>query len=261
MKTELINIINYYIQTFTYSFEAAYDSSHEKIDNTVIFHYGQEFSDSPFEVVPYQSIVFAVDETPEEISRIINSYKFKGDGSFAIQVFHEELNPQKYKMRYQPLGYEYFLPNILQLANLPTSFEKPDIAVHQITKPDQANFINNTFSNFKPFPKKVIGSAGSMAFYAEIDKQAAGWSYLIRKNNHTAYVAGMFTQPEFRQKGVSTAMLYEIHRCVSEMGIRKMILVPSFMAWNFYTKRGYDTIAHFSTFLPSEKAKLELVRS
>jgi hypothetical protein len=251
MKNVLINIINYYIQAFIYSFEIAYDSSHEIIDDTIIFHYGQKFSRSPYEMVPYQSIVFANNKTPEEIDQIVKSYSFKGDGSFAIQVFHKEMNPQKYKMRYQPLGYDYFLPNILQQSNLSKNFDQTDIPIHQVTEAGQVGPINNTFSDFKPFPEKLIHKKCIIALYAEIDHQAAGWGYMVRKSHHSAYVAGMFTHPDFRQKGVSTAILHDMHQRAKEIGIHKIYLVPSFMAWNFYTKRGYETVAHFSTFLPS----------
>ena len=50
--------ITNYIQSFIYSLEAAYDSSHEVIDDVIIFYYGQEFIHSPSEATPFQSIVF-----------------------------------------------------------------------------------------------------------------------------------------------------------------------------------------------------------
>lgn len=261
MKNALIDTINYYIQAFIYSFEIAYDSSHEVVNDTIIFYYGQEFSNSPYEVVPYQSIVFAKNKTPEEIDQIVKSYRFKGNGSFAIQVFHKELNPQKYKMRYQPLGYAYFLPNILQQSNLTKTFDRPEIPVHQVTNIGQVDLINNTFSDFKPFPKKLAEKNGVIALYAEIDQQVAGWGYLVRKSMHAAYVAGMFTHPDFRRNGVSTVILHDMHQRAREIGVYKIFLVPSFMAWNFFTKRGYDTITHFSTFLPIKKPNPELAKS
>lgn len=261
MTVSIDQTIDNYIQSFIYSFEAAYDSSHTKVGDIPIFYYGQEFSDSPYEVVPYQSVVFVWNKSPEEINDVIQSYKFQGDGSYAIQIFHEEMDPQKYKLRFQPLGYEYFLPNILEMAKLPTSFEAPDMVIQEVTQAAQADFINETFSTFKPFPRKLAGALNSHAFYAEIDQQAAGWGYLILRSPHCAYVAGMFTQPEFRRKGVATALLNKMHQFTLAQGIDSIILVPSFMAWNFYTKRGYQTVAHFSTFLPSENKEKESVNS
>lgn len=261
MFLSLDQTIEYYIQSFIYSFEVAYDSSHTKVKGVPIFYYGQEFSNSPHEVVPYQSIVFAWNKSPEEIDEVIRSYKFQGDGSYSIQIFHEEMDPQKYKIRFQPLGYDYFLPNILQIAKLPTSFEAPDLVIQEITQPNQVDFINQTFSTFKPFPKKLAGAPDSHAFFVEIEKQAAGWGYVILRSHHCAYVAGMFTLPEFRHKGVATALLNKMHQFTLAQGIDNIMLVPSFMAWNFYTKRGYQTIAHFSTFMPSENEEKEFVRS
>jgi predicted GNAT family acetyltransferase len=85
-----------------------------------------------------------------------------------------------------------------------------------------------------------------------MDGQAAGWGFLTHDNPYMAYVAGIFTAPDFRNRGVASALLKHMHDFSLERGLKKILLVPSFMAWNFYTKRGYQTIAHFSTFLPSD---------
>ena len=250
------NYINHYIHAFVHSMEAAYDSSHEKIDDITLFYFGDELSNSPYEVIPYQSEIFAWDKSPEEIVEIATSYPFKGDGSFAIQVFHKDIDPQKYKLRYQALNYEYYLPNILQMVDLPVKFDTPSILVHQVSQPDQVDFINQSFSDCKPFPKKLVGAKDCTAFYAEIEGQAAGWGYLVHQVPHMAYLAGMFTSPQFRHIGVATAILANMHRFAEQNNIRNIQLAPSFMAWNFYTKRGYQTIAHYSTFLPMKRAVL-----
>ena len=253
MEHSLDFLINHYILTFIHSMEAAYNSSHEKIDDVVIFYYGDEFANSPYEMIPYQSIIFAWNKTPEEIAEIARSYPFKGDGSYGIEAFHKDMDSQKFKLRYQPLGFEYFLPSILQMATLPAKLDPPAIPVLQVNQLDQVNFINQTFAECKPFPEKLANAEDCTAFYAEIDGKAAGWGYLVHQTPHLAYLAGMFTSPKFRHMGVATSLLAHIHQFAEQKNIRNIQLVPSFMAWNFYTKRGYQTIAHFSTFLPVEK--------
>lgn len=252
MDAALVSIIQRYIQDFIHSFESAYDSSHAEIEGTQIFYYGPEFAASPYEVVPYQSIVFAIDQSPQEIERIIRSCSFPGDGSFAIQAFHESADAGIAKLRYQPFGYEYYLPNLLQIIDLPARVDCPEMEIERAANPAQADFINASFADFKPFPQKLLGAESCSAFYASIDGKAAGWGYLVHADAEYAYVAGMFTAPAFRQRGVASALLNRMHQFASEKGIRKVMLVPSFMAWNFYSRRGYRTIAHFSTFLPSE---------
>jgi ribosomal protein S18 acetylase RimI-like enzyme len=253
MDSLLISDIQHYIIAFIQSFEAAYDSSHSEIKGTKFFYYGAEFSNSPFEVVPYQSIVFNIDQPAEEIDSVVHSYRFPGDGSFAIQVFHENMDPQIYKLRYQPLGYQYFLPNILQVIELPAHNEIPEVKVDPVSESSQVDFINASFSNFKPFPLKLLQSDSCSSFFVEIDKKAAGWGYLVHTDPKIAYVGGMFTAPDFRKRGVASAILNRMHQFAFDKGIKKIMLVPSFMAWNFYARRGYQTIAHFSTFIPSEE--------
>ena len=246
-------LVNHYILAFVHSMEAAYKSSHEVIDDVVVFYYGDDFANSPFEMIPYQSIVFAWDKQPEVIAKIARSYPFKGDGSFGIETFHKDIDPQNFKLRYQHLGFEYFLPNILQMADLPAKIDAPPIQVNQVSQADQADFINQSFADCKPFPVKLAGAKDCTSFFAEVDGQAAGWGYLVHRVPHLAYLAGMFTSPRFRHMGVATAILAQMHQFAEKNDIRNIQLVPSFMAWNFYTKRGYQTIAHFSTFLPMKK--------
>jgi len=248
----LVFNIQQFIQAFICSFESAYDSSHAQVKGIPFFYYGPEFSNSPHEVVPYQSIVFALDRAPEEIHDAIRSYQFPGDGSFAIQVFHENADPQIQKLRYQPLGYQYFLPNLLQVIDLPAQFEVPQLEIESVDEPSQVDLINASFSDFKPFPAKLMQADSNNAFFAKIGQNAAGWGYLVQIDAETAYVGGMFTSPAYRQRGVASAILNRMHQFAYQKGMRKIMLVPSLMAWNFYARRGYRTIAHFSTFLSSE---------
>jgi RimJ/RimL family protein N-acetyltransferase len=229
MDSSLILLINNYIIAFIQSFEEAYDSSHKDIRGTQFFYYGDEFSNSPFEIVPYQSIVFAVDQPAEKIDNIVHSYRFPGDGSFAIQVFHEDMDPQLCKLHYQPLGYQYFLPNMLQMIELTSAGDSPQHTVEQVTDPSQVDFINRSLSDFKPFPDKLLRSTISSAFFATIDQKAAGWGYLIHADPEIAYVGGMFTSPDFRQQGVASAILDKMHGFAFQKGIRKIILVP--LSW------------------------------
>jgi len=253
MECSLDYLINHYIRSFVYSMEAAYDSSHEKIDDVTVFFYGDEFANSPYEMIPYQSTIFAWNKPPEEIAEIARSYPFKGNGSFGIEAFHKDMDPQKFKLRFQPLGFEYFLPNILQMVELPAQIDIPNIQVKQVERSEQADFINQSFTECKPYPKKLMDAEDCTSYYAEIEGQAAGWGYLVHQAPNIAYLAGMFTSPDFRRMGVASAILNEIHQFARKKNISKIQLVPSFMAWNFYTKRGYQTIAYFSTFLPMEK--------
>jgi GNAT superfamily N-acetyltransferase len=254
MDALLVADIQLFIQAFIQSFESAYDSSHRHVEGTDIFYYGPEFSASPHEVVPYQSILFGLDKTPEELHALARSVQFAGDGSYAIQVFHRDSDLGMLKLRFQALGCQYFLPNLLQSIELPAAGEAPALAIDLVSDARQVDFINATFSDFKPFPAKLAGAQDCSAFYAQIDHQAAGWGYLVFPNAETAYVGGMFTAPAFRQRGVASAILNRMHHFAFEKGVGKILLVPSFMAWNFYSRRGYRTIAHFSTFLPSEES-------
>lgn len=251
MNSYITDLINNYIQSFIYAFETSYDSSHEVINDVIVFHYGQEFISSPFEVVPYHSIVFSQNKSPEETHNAIKSYPFKGNGSYAIYKFHEDMNPQNLKIRYEQLGYEYFLPNILQMVSLPVEIESSEVQIQNVSDSKDVELINTAFKNFKPFPNRLIGKKGINAIYAVVDQKVASWSYLVQCSKTTAYIGGMFTLPDYRRRGIATAMLNRVHDLAHSIGVNRIILVPSFMAWKFYTQRGYETVVHFSTFIPS----------
>jgi ribosomal protein S18 acetylase RimI-like enzyme len=253
MKESLELLVNQYIDSFIHSFKAAYNSVFEEIDGVKIFHYGREFTSSPHEVVPFQSIVFAKEQPASSIDRIARNYSFQGDGSFAIQVFHEEMDPHECKHRYQPFSYEYFFPSILQMIDLENEEEThAGMSIKQARQTTDADRINSSFGSFKPFPERLLTDKQSTVFYSELYGQVICWGFLVHAFTDTSYAAGIFTLPEFRRQGAASAILNEMHRFARTLGAQRVLLVPSFMAWNFYTKRGYKTIAYFSTFLPAD---------
>ena len=57
--------------------------------------------------------------------------------------------------------------------------------------------------------------------------------------------------PEFRDKGVGTALLQTMHNELKRLGVRKVTTVPTEKSWNIFRKHGYD-------YPPAMKAELRI---
>lgn len=79
-----------------------------------------------------------------------------------------------------------------------------------------------------------------------------GRSQLVTKVDRFAYVSGMFTAPDHRNRGVGSGLMNTMHKRARREGAEYCILVPSRMASeiNFYPRFGYEVVAPHSVFVP-----------
>jgi len=57
--------------------------------------------------------------------------------------------------------------------------------------------------------------------------------------------------PEFRDKGVGTALLQTMHNELKRLGVRKVTTIPTEKSWNIFRNEGYD-------YPPAMKAELRI---
>ena len=88
-----------------------------------------------------------------------------------------------------------------------------------------------------------------MAFYkGEICAKAQ----VITLPGKYAYVADIFTQTDFRRKGISTTLLQEMHQIALEAGNSMSVLVPSKMTREFdlFQKFSYQVLIEMALLVP-----------
>lgn len=192
--------------------------------------------------------IYSLSQDPQEVIKTITELNLPPAERFILNIFHMEEEARRIEKDFESAGYRFAFTNVVRGLTLPTSVPDRSIPIKQVIDPDQIAFVNLTHQFFQPMPETVLKHADVRAFYAELDGQAAGWSLLVTTAPNAAYISDMFTLPSFRGRGVAEAMLGTMHAAAASAGKSYSLLVPSVMAWNYYQRFGYETLACFSIF-------------
>jgi N-acetylglutamate synthase-like GNAT family acetyltransferase len=104
------------------------------------------------------------------------------------------------------------------------------------------------------FSEDWKGVPGSKFTLVALDKQnhvIGGIERAIDKKTSTAEGVSFAVLPEFRGRGVGTALLKTMDAELKKMGIEKVITLPTESSWNIFRKNGYD-------YPPDVKAELRM---
>jgi GNAT superfamily N-acetyltransferase len=96
-------------------------------------------------------------------------------------------------------------------------------------------------------PAALAHDADVRVFTARIDHRAAGMSLAIRSGD-VAGVYGVVTRPEFRRRGVGTALSWAAVRAAREWGCASMVLQATPMGYPVYERMGFRPVARYVTF-------------
>jgi len=86
---------------------------------------------------------------------------------------------------------------------------------------------------------------------AYTDGIAAGCGAIRRYDELSTEIKRMYTKPEFRGKGIASAILNELEKWAQELGFKKAILetgVKQTEAIHLYPKRGYKRIENYGQY-------------
>ncbi len=87
-------------------------------------------------------------------------------------------------------------------------------------------------------------------YVAEHLNQVIAWGRITQVQPEIAWVSDLFTKPEFRKRGVMTALMHEYHRDALAFGVRQMLLFSSGSNYDFHFKNHYKTVAVKLRFVP-----------
>lgn len=81
------------------------------------------------------------------------------------------------------------------------------------------------------------------------------WGRAFYAPDNVIYVSAIETQAEYRRRGLATALMETIHADAAAMGQTASCLCASELAYELYTKLGYQTITTLLELVPKEVAR------
>ena len=87
-------------------------------------------------------------------------------------------------------------------------------------------------------------------YYIESEGKPVCWGRCIMATSEAIYVAGMETLPDYRRRGLATALMNRIHADAARSGVKQSILCSTVLGFDLYTKVGYSVLRYMQAFLP-----------
>ena len=130
----------------------------------------------------------------------------------------------------------------------PVSIEDaPDVS--RVETKAQFDFLNS----YKPEPvmePEHLNDPLYRYYYIEHDNKPVCWGRCIMAMPEAIYVAGMETLPDYRRRGLATALMNRIHADAERSGAKQSILCSTVLGFGLYSKVGYHTVRYMQAFVP-----------
>ena len=171
-----------------------------------------------------------------------------------LQVFSDQLN--HLLPAYRQLGYTHAWSNILMTRKLSSNEKRSPysgVEIKRIKTFQDVALVNSIEPDIPCSTNGLENPAihNLMAFY---NGQICAKAQLITLRGKYAYLADLYTHPNFRRKGISSALLQEMHVIATNSGNTQSFLIPSKMTREFdlFQKFSYQTFTEMALLVPDK---------
>jgi len=202
----------------------------------------------------YRFEFYTGNNPPAHVLNAINTCFVKSPEEHILQIFSDQLN--QLIPAYRHLGYSHAWSNILMVRKLSSNEKKTAFRGVEIKpiKTFQDVAMVNSIEPDIPCSTNGLDSPDIHNLMALYNGQVCAKAQLITMDGKYAYMADLFTHPNFRRKGISSALLQEMHTIAAESGNTQSLLIPSKMTREFdlFQKFSYQTLVEMALLVPEQ---------
>lgn len=252
MGMNILPGVKAYFEAITYKYQVENHAEIIKLDQVMGIQYPQMMSQPWPRSFNYNLEFFTGENPPSQVKSHILAFLKNNTQEHVVSVFSEKLN--QLIPAYRDQGYLHAWSNILMVRKLPPR-EKiswpSGVEIRSITTIQDVSLANTIEPDYpcstNGLDEPVIHNL--MAFYKG---EVCAKSQIITLPGKYAYLADIFTHPDFRRKGISTTLLQEMHQLALDAGNSMSLLVPSKMTREFdlFQKFSYQVLIEMALLVP-----------
>jgi len=241
-----------YVKAITYKYQIENKAEIINLEHVIGIEYPQVLTQPWPRAFNYHVEFFTGENPPSQVKQSIQNHFKKGSEEHVLNIFSDKLN--QLIPAYKGQGYLHAWSNVLMVRKLSPKDKKnypSEIVVKKIQTFQDVSLVNSIEPDY---PSSTNGLDDPiihnlMAFYKG---KICAKSQLITSRGKYAYIADIFTHPEFRRKGISTALMQEMHQIANAAGNSMAILVPSKMTREFdlFQKFSYTPLIEIALLVP-----------
>ena len=202
----------------------------------------------------YRYEFYTGNNSPAYVINEINNCFENSPEEHILQVFSDQLN--QLIPAYRHLGYSHAWSNIMMVRKLSINEKKDSFRGVEIKpiKTFQDVALVNSIEPDIPCSTNGLDNTDIHNLMASYNGQVCAKAQLITHEGNYAYIADLFTHPNFRRKGISTALLQEMHNIAINSGNTQSVLIPSKMTREFdlFQKFSYQALVEMALMVPEQ---------
>jgi GNAT superfamily N-acetyltransferase len=203
-------------------------------------------------IASYQYEFLALSADAKSVMDAVLAYPVPDEKQYIIDVFHPLPSNPALKEQYTKYGHEFVRTGPILSLDLPPKVNTIPNNVYKATTIQQAETANaNLTAEGERILVQTLRDKHIHSFYVKDGDEVAGWLQLVTIYPGVGYINQLYVLKTFRKRKLGTALVQRAHAHAVELGLKRMVLIPSDMAMQLYRRLGYRPLLYFSAFRPN----------
>lgn len=203
-------------------------------------------------IASFQYEFLALSADPQAVMDAVLAYPIADDKQYVVDVFHPAPSNPSLKEQYTKYAHEFVRTGPILGLDLPPKIQTIPAHVHQALTIQQAETANhNLTSEGERIHIQTLRDKHIHSFYVEHEGEAVGWIQLVTAYPKVGYINQLYVLKNYRKRRYGTALVQRAHAHALELGVKRMVVIPSEEAMHLYRRLGYRPLLYFSAFRPS----------
>jgi GNAT superfamily N-acetyltransferase len=209
------------------------------------------YNDAP--VASFQYEFLALSEDIETVINALHEYQPTSNAQYVIDTFHANPSEPELKQQYAGYGYEFVRTGPIFGIDLPKKTSTIPRNVHKATSIQQAETANHSLTTEgERIYTETLRDKNIHSFYITVGGDAVGWLQLVTVYQDVGYINQLYVLESYRRRKFGMTLVQYAHMEALQLGLKKMVLIPSEMSIPLYRRLGYRPLLYFSVFQPCE---------
>lgn len=203
-------------------------------------------------IASYQYEFLALSADAQAVMDAVLAYPIPDDKHYIIDVFHPSPSSTSLKRQYTKFAHEFVRTGPILGLDLPVKVHTIPSNVFKATTIQQAETANhNLTTEGERIYIQTLRDKHIHSFYVTHEGEAVGWLQLVSTYDKVGYINQLHVLKNYRQRKYGTALVQRAHAYAAEIGLKRMVAIPSDLAMQLYRRLGYHQLLYFSAFQPN----------
>lgn len=203
-------------------------------------------------VASFQYEFLALSADAQSVMDAVLAYPVPDDKQYVIDVFHPAPSDHSLKEQYTKFVHEFVRTGPILGFDLPAKATAIPSNVYKASTIQQAETANHTLTTEgERIYVQTLRDRHIHSFYVEHEGEAVGWIQLVSVYDRVGYIHQLYVLKNYRKRKYGAALVQRAHAHAVELGLKRMVAVPSDQAMRLYRRLGYRPLLYFSAFRPN----------